>query len=181
MRFNLLLLFCVGLISCGQSAKTQTEVNSDKKTITPVIQAGYEIYLLASRTAINPPDEITLDSNGQMVVISQQLMQDGTWKKPKGLAKIEPEDKALLDSLIGDDILYSISEEDVLPPCPDGADYIIKIDRKDRSRIFSLKANTCAIEENTLSGRQRPVFKKLITLFEAMRSKYRPAFFNKGN
>ena len=183
MRFSLPIVFLAGLIllSCGQSAKTQSEVKYESKAITPIIPVGYEIYFLASRTSINPPDEITLDSNGQMVVISQQLMQDGTWKKPKGLAKLEPEDKAVLDSIISEDILYTISEEDVLPPCSGGADYIIKIDRKDRNRIFSLKANTCAIDENTLSGRQRAVFRKLIELFESMRVKYRPQFLNKGN
>ena len=177
MRFNILVFFSgLVLLSCGQSAKTQTEVNNEAKPLLPVIPAKYEIYFIASRTPTNPPDEITIDSNGQMVTLSQQLMADGKWKTPKGLARLEPEDKIVLDSLVFNDLLYSIMLEDVIPPCPNGSTYVIKIERKDRKEVFSLETNACAITENTLSATQRPVFRRLIQLFESMRVKYRPRF-----
>ena len=178
MRFRILLFLfpALLLLSCAPSAKTQTQVITDKTPILPVIPVKYEFYFITSRTPTSPPDEISLDSNGQMVAKTQQLMPDGKWKNPKGLAKIEPEDKIALDSLISNDLLYSIMEEDVQPQCPEGSAYIIKIDRKDLKHVFSLKTNVCAITETTLSSSQRVVFRNLMQLFEAMRVKYRPSF-----
>lgn len=170
-----LFLFCL-LIGCGTSKNTEKE---SKLEVNPPIQQiplKYEVYILASRTANNPPDEITIDSNGLMVFISQQLMPDGKWKKPKGLAQFEDVDKVSLDSLVSDSALYAITDADVLPPCATGADYTIIIKRLDIHKSLSLKTNTCATDENTLSGLQRSLFRRLIRQFEAIRSKYRPQF-----
>lgn len=177
MILKSLVIFSAGLlISCGPAAKTQNQVENKENPTTPIIPIKYEVYFLASRTSVHPPDEYTIDTNGQMVIVSQQLMADGKWKKPKGLAFLEHEDKVILDSLVADDLLYSIKAEDVLPPCSDGADYSIMVVRKDKKLSLSLKTNTCAIIENTLPGSQRPVLKKLLQLFESMRGKYRPLF-----
>lgn len=177
MILKSLVIFCAGLlISCGPSTKTQNQVENKEKPIISIKPVKYEVYFLASRTSVHPPDEYTIDTNGQMVIVSQQLMSDGNWKKPKGLAFLEPEDKVILDSLVADELLYTIKAEDVLPPCPDGADYSIMVVRKDKKLSLSLKTNTCAMIENTLSGSQRPIIKRLLQLFESMRGKYRPAF-----
>ncbi len=163
-------------IACGPSAKTQSQVENELNAPIAVVTIKYEVYFIASRTPVHPPDEFTIDTNGQMVIVSQQLMQDGKWKKPKGLAMIEEPEKAILDSLVADELLYSIPAEDVQPPCSDGGDYSIIVVRKDKKLNFSLKTNTCAINENTLSGRQRVILKRLLQLFESMRVKYRPQF-----
>src|SRR5688572_20186247 len=91
-------------IACGPSANTQNQVENKQNTTTPLIPLKYEVYFLASRTPVHPPDEFTIDTNGQMVIVTQQLMQDGKWKKPKGLAIIEEPEKLLLDSLVADDL-----------------------------------------------------------------------------
>ena len=172
---SLVFLFLV-LIGCGSSQDTEKDSKIQVNPPIPQIPLKYEVYILGSRTANNPPDEITIDSNGQMVIISQQLMPDGKWKKPKGLAVLEDKDRMALDSLVADSLLYSITDADVLPPCSNGADYIVKIARLDIKRTYSLKTNTCAADENTLSGPQRIIIRRLIRQFEAMRSKYRPQF-----
>lgn len=177
---NSLILGILGLfsLSCGTSSKSTDQVDNSTKTVSQTAPLRYEIYLLASRTTIHPPDEITIDTNGQMVAISQQLMNDGKWKNPKGLAMLEEVDKVILDSIIADERLYTINAEDILPPCADGADYTILVARRDKPMKISLKTNSCAATENTLSGGQRTAFKKLLQLIDTVRVKYRPLFRN---
>ena len=136
----------------------------------------YRIYFMGSRTLESPPDEITIDTNLHMTFLTQQQMQDGRWRQPKGIAMLEPADQDSLEAILHDSELYTMKQEDVYPLCPEGSEHVYRIERKDKDLLLAIKTNTCAKIVNSLNSRQRVLLRRLIDYFEKLRKNYRPQF-----
>lgn len=173
MQCKYSLLVVLFIIGCGTSQEVKKD-EGHKEAITADIPVSYRLYFRASRTLQSPPDEVSIDTTGQMVFVTQQRMSDGTWRSPKGLAFLEPKHADSLIALITDSLLYTIRQEDVISPCPDGADYDIRIERMDKKWTLATRTNTCARTANLLTGERRQLIKRLIDLFEEIRGFYRP-------
>ena len=171
----------IALASCGTTKNTQTTLPKEERTISIASKAPtYNIYYYASNTLTLPNDEITIDSTAYVIYTSQQKMQTGNWRSPKGVSFLEPEDKDTLYSILSDTSLFHINSDDVSPECPDGSELRIKITRSDLRQSLAITTNTCASEYNLLSGATKKQFKRLLAYFEKMRTNYRPKYPEKG-
>jgi hypothetical protein len=162
------------LISCQSAKQTTTET-----TYPTPGSVGAALYFKGTSTLTMPNDEFTIDTAGRVLFTSQQLMSEGNWREPKGVAYLEPKDADTLRMLLlNDSNLYQIKSEDVNGACPEGT-MLIKLYRTDRTSPTIIETSTCAAEYNTLYGKTRKDFKVLIRFLHRCRDFYRPMYLDK--
>jgi hypothetical protein len=170
---------CSGWISCGgtKALDKAAEKTAPKVTIPqPIHSYKYKLHLNASGSRTTSHDDINIDTNGQMIFDTQQLMKDGTWQSPHGMAFLDPRDADTLLSFIKIDALFSIDESDVSTSCPNGDRYLLQITRTDPPKKLSITTNTCSSEYNLLVGEQRKIYPAFLAYMGRLRRKYRPLF-----
>jgi hypothetical protein len=180
MKKGLLPYLAICIMLLASCSTTQTVTTKSVKAAEPVQKDTpqkrftFSFYFLGSSTLTMPADEITVDTTGQMVFVTQQRLSDGSWTKPRGLAYLEPKDLDSLLSFISDTEFFHINNDDVLEECAEGSDIIFRLYRTDLSHGLDLKTSTCAAEYNLLVGKKRQLFKKFMVFFQDIRERYRP-------
>src|SRR4051812_25653100 len=93
----IILTFC-GLLSCSSKTVTKNEEKKEGVKTAPVTPKmfTYSLSLEAPATIKHPHDGFWIDTSGQMTFETDQHMKNGTWKKPRGLAYLEPKDEDTL-------------------------------------------------------------------------------------
>jgi hypothetical protein len=176
--FLLFALASCSLISCSSKSVSKTEEKNESKKvvlITPKMFT-YSISLEAPASIKHPHDGFWIDTSGQMTFETDQHMKNGSWKKPRGLAYLEPKDEDSLLTFIRKDAFFSIEESDVSPQCPNGDQYILQLYRSDLNKKITLHTNTCASDFNLLTGEMRKVFPQFLAFIGRLRDRYRPLF-----
>ena len=177
IAYVLLLAASLGLASCSSMKNT----SSDQKGSSLAAHKGpdtikYSFYLRVDGSMSTQPDEIFVDTTGQMTYNTQQHMRTGQWKNPTGFAYLDKTDDDTLFSYINYNKLFDVSEEDVKPQCPNGDQLFLSIYRSDINKKISIHTNTCSEEFNLLSGDVRRAFQELVAFSMRLRDKYRPRF-----
>jgi hypothetical protein len=175
---SVIIILSAAFFSCSSSKSvTTSKSETDQKTVPPPAQTfTYTLRLVASGSLNTPHDEIFLDTSGQITFNTDQRLKKGGWKRPRGLAFIEPRDEDTLLHFIQQEELFSIQESDITPQCPEGDQYLLKIHRSDLKNDLTVNTNTCASEFNLLSGSKRKLFSSFLTYIGRLRDRYRPGF-----
>jgi hypothetical protein len=180
MKTKLPVYIAISIVLLSSCSSTKTQTTTPTKVAEPVQKEvakknfTFSFYFLGSSTLTMPADEITVDTTGQMVFVTQQRLSDGSWTKPRGLAYLEPKDHDSLISFISDTEFFHINNEDVLEECAEGSDITFRLYRTDLTKGLELRTSTCASEYNLLVGRKRQLFKKFMAFFQDIRERYRP-------
>lgn len=179
--FFFIMLFA-GLLSCSRTkpvSKNEQKTESPKKITPSSLAFVYHFHVTTLGLGANKHhDEMSIDTNGQMMFKAQQHFKNGDWKEIPGMAFIEPRDEDTLLSYLKQDALFSIGESDVTPQCPDGETYSIIMYRSDLKKEVRFKTNSCAKEFNLLFGVKRKLFPGFLSYIDRLRDKYRPQYMD---